>query len=477
MMIHIEEHILEAHAARAPEVRHREKEILVHLEECAGCRAIWEEYRLFYNDLRAELQKPALQESGRSTAVVTRRRADVRAFQDLFVSPIRPYPPTFAGRATYIIRAYPVVSGIGGFLFMGLLALLFFSLSPRLFRDMNPSYTHINSAEGHLEIYNKSREPIWTVPINGIHEFTPQKLLEAEHSTLLYDVDGNGRNEILTILPTGEPRENCYPLTIFSTADAQPVTHYFRDTINFRGTSYRELLYPNQLLLAGLGDRRSPNFFLVTNNGRSPNIVFRLDDRFETVGEYYHFGDVYQKTFITKAGTPLLFLFGENDIGETDSLNSAILAVLDPSKLRGKTESSATRGFGKAVSDAEIFYIRFPLTDMNRYLHAKEVTLQVDQTMVNGENLYSVWTYGNGVSDTHVGNGIPAFEYIFSEQFELREIKFDSDTFSRREAMIEGGHLKGKMDAAYLDNLRRSVRYWDGTTWQDHAVMIGHGNF
>jgi hypothetical protein len=474
MMIHIDEHILEAYAAQAPEVRHREEEILAHLRECAGCRSTCDEYRAFYRDLREALEKPATAEVTCPDAIVKRQRSVVRAYHDLFRSPLRQYPATIAGKAIYIIRNHPLASGVTGLLFTGLIALLFNSLSPRLFRDMNPVFTHINSAEGKLEIYNKSRNPIWSIPVNGMQGVTTQRLEEAEHSTILYDIDRNGQNEILTILPIGEPREDCYPLTILRPEDDHPTTHFFSDTINFKGTSYREILYPNELLSVPLGSDHSPNIFIVANNGRSPNIIFRLDHRLETIGEYYHFGLVHQKIFTTSNGTPLLILFGESDCGETDSMSSAIVAVLDPSKIHGKTESSATRGFGKAASDAEIFYILFPLTDMNYYLHAKEVALTVDQTTVRGEPVFNVWTYGNGVSDSSVRAGIPAFEYIFSERFELREIKFDSDTFTRRAALVSNGHLEGKIDAAYLDKLRHGVKYWDGESWQDHPVMIRH---
>lgn len=60
-----------------------------------------------------------------------------------------------------------------------------------------------------------------------------------------------------------------------------------------------------------------------------------------------------------------LVLFGQNDTDEPNSLSYGEMIVLDPTKLPGKSEASESRGFGLPVAEAELYVIRFPLSEMN----------------------------------------------------------------------------------------------------------------
>ncbi len=122
-----------------------------------------------------------------------------------------------------------------------------------------------------------------------------------------------------------------------------------------------------------------PEIIVGTNNGRSPNVIFRLDNQTNILGSYAHYGDVKNILLQLTDGKKKLFVFGQNDLGEMDSLSFPVLALIDPEKIIGRSESNCTPGFDLPPSPAELSYVRFPLSDMN-YLLKVQWTHRIGST-------------------------------------------------------------------------------------------------
>ncbi|MEK9138027.1 MAG: hypothetical protein AAB393_12950, partial [Bacteroidota bacterium] len=114
-----------------------------------------------------------------------------------------------------------------------------------------------------------------------------------------------------------------------------------------------------------------PEIFVMAGNPRSPCYVARLDVQYNTVGEYWHFGHFGGLSFADVDGdsTLELLVWGQNNTEDTTQGEYPAIVVLDPAKIVGKGKSLLSPGFHLPFSDAELFYIRLPLTDVNRVLH------------------------------------------------------------------------------------------------------------
>ncbi|MEK9138026.1 MAG: hypothetical protein AAB393_12945 [Bacteroidota bacterium] len=64
---------------------------------------------------------------------------------------------------------------------------------------------------------------------------------------------------------------------------------------------------------------------------------------------------------------------------------------------------------------------------------------------------------------------------------QLLQVKSTTWTNQTHAEQVEQGKLKGRIDDAYLQNLKDGVRYWDGEQWakgrvrvkqQDQLVMV-----
>ncbi|MDI6803588.1 MAG: hypothetical protein QME58_07050 [Bacteroidota bacterium] len=165
---------------------------------------------------------------------------------------------------------------------------------------------------------------------------------------------------------------------------------------------------------------------------------------------------------------------GQNDVGEPDSLSYAVMCVLDPSKIVGKTEASESRGFGQPLSPAETYVIRFPLSDMNIIWNTHAYVGGIKATEINNVKTNTLWvrgTYGAGGIGT---GGNPTFEYIFDDNLKIIEVKYDSETLRLRQDFVSQGKLHGTFDQTYLENLKNGVRYWNGKEWQKEPTMVKH---
>ena len=471
-MHHIDEHTIELYILGSDLVKKQIAEIEIHLEECHGCRMLAEQMEAFYQNAENGLDKLSVPEE-RKTEALMRLPRDIMLYDVPLGTPVPYRPTTFVGKLAYFTRLHPVVTGVGSFTTVAAIAGAILIGTSDLFKEKNPSYAHLNSESAIIEIYNRENQLLWGLPSKSIYRLTPQQYERMEANTVIADIDGDKKNDVLTTFPLGDKSESNKPLSIFSSEGKVIREIQFNENIQFRGTKYDGRLSCDKFICDDFKGGEKKEIFVVTNSGRSPNIIYRLSDDGTILGQYFHFG--YGNIDSVKIGEEKkIAFFGENDTGEPDSLSYAVLCVLDPSKIIGKTEASGSRGFGLSISNAEMFVIRFPLSDMNYLWHSKAVTSKINITTTNGVKTNNVWINGvYGDNESHVGDD-PVFEYIFSDDMHILEVKYSGRTLKLRQQFVSQGKLTGTFDRAYLENLKNGVRYWDGKEWQKEPTMVKH---
>jgi hypothetical protein len=170
---------------------------------------------------------------------------------------------------------------------------------------------------------------------------------------------------------------------------------------------------------------------------------------------------------IGETAKKVLVLGGVNDLEDEKGASYPVIIVLDPTKLKRKIESVGTPGFGFSLSQAELYYIRLPESDLSEALNAKCRVLSMVHTQYNHEDGLSFWVRGDSEGE------IPIFQYFFSKRdMSVLGVKGEDHTSRVYADLVQQGRLSGTIDQQYLDGLKEGVRYWDGRDWQRQPVQV-----
>jgi len=474
-MNHIDEHTLELYTLKADEITGRVDEIEEHLRQCHGCRALVEEMRGYYSDLDEELKKQPAAEVSYEKALV-RRQSHIKPYYEPFAPSVGYRPNTPLAKMFYFVRRHPVAVTMSSFVMFGLVGWILNDAIKRGFKDMNPSYGRMNGTANQFEVLNQKNEMIWNIPGADIDLKILTNDLSRELHYAVIDLDGDGKKEVLTSFRFATDGVNgASGLRIFSYDKRLLREIPFHEDINFRGIQYESNL-SSDLILVDKFKSNADNEMIVSANGRhSPCLIARLDSRGNVLGKYYHFGFIsFMKSVdINNDGNKEVILCGSNDIDDDKRLQTPVIIVVDPGKIMGKTEAVESKGFGLQPSDAEIFCISLPLTDMDTVLNSNGRVGLVDPINFNGQDALNYRRCGS-YTFNNFARTVPEFDFIFSKDMHIIDAKLTTETSRLRDELVSQGKLKGTIDHAYLDNLKNGVRYWDGKEWRKEWTMVKH---
>ncbi len=468
-MTHVDERTLELLALGDERTLRNEDLIRKHLAVCADCSGLYDEIRSYYSEVKLEEGKNVSgARLGRGRALV-KRRGQLEQRRRLVDAGVVQFTevrkPTIWRRVGSQTRAHPVISST----FLMLLAVLVVhAWTEMTARHPNPSYYFYNTKANDLEVYDNSNKLLWSLPAFDISDSKQEENVFDDHQTLLADLNGDGRNEVLTEIA---PRSSQFlqNLRIYSNDGKLLKTFAFKSrSVDFRGVSYDTPFLPGQFFVESMSEGKV-NLFVTSNDGRSPTFLARLDRGMKVIGKYWHYGNF--KAYPTGAyhnGVREVAITGENDIRDMSGGEFDFVAILDPSKIVGDEESSATRGFGVPVSDAELYYIELPISDIQRV----QAVGATERILRDSNDSLLCLSVGWGFTDPHVGTW--EFEYVFSlKDMKVQQVKFSNPTQDTYEALKIEGKVHGTFDRRYLDNLRNGVRYWNGKEWVKEATRIG----
>jgi hypothetical protein len=473
-MNHYDEHIIELYVLRSETVQDRREEIERHIIECHGCRLLAEEIERFYAGFETALRETKAEDPSTATALARAPRSLEPYFEPYTaVSDLR--GASLTGRMRYFIRRYPIAVGASGFALAA--AIVGFALlRPRGTSgptDTNPAYQFINPRAGTLEVFNGNNEKLWELPSKGLYNATPELIEDLESVLDITDIDGDGRNELITGLPLGGQPAGRPPLAVYDPNGGLRFQLYFQDTIRFNGTSYDGGLGVSAVGTYTLPGRTDRELFALASRGRSPNVLFRVSRDGDILGRYFHFGYGIVDTVRWPGEAKAYLAFGgQNNVDEPDSLTYPVLSILDPVKIEGKSQAGDSPGFGLPVSSAERYLIRLPLTDMNALLGTPAHVGYFRMTSGAEGPRLEVRVEGNYLDpEIHMGKG-PAYFVIFSPDMKVVEVKFESVTIRLRQKLVDQGKLRPKSIEAFLAELKEGVLYWNGAAWQKEVTTI-----
>ncbi len=463
-MKHIEEHILERFVNDPQSIGASAKSIEKHLAECHGCRETEQRIRIFYAALYRRLENVRSDSSiGLNSVISVEQRISSLPVNDLQV--FEELPLSFWGKLAYTVKKHPIAAGGSTLTVLGLFTLFIFTLMPSRI-DASPDYLRIDTKNSLIEVRNKKNEKLWALAVENINSvFGPEQGYEKK--VILNDVDLDGEKELLITATLADKRLPSQKKMYAYNSDGTerfsfiPENHFI-----FRGRTYNENFVPRSLELFSINHKENI-IALSASNGRSPSIISFLDNLGNVVGEYSHFGNISSLFIDTlESGKQVLILNGTCDILEFDensSKNYSVTIVLDPLRIKEKSESSNTRGSGKTVSTAELYYIRYPLSDIDKCFN----NVRTGAHRGNDSNKGFIITSKSG-SDTLSWD----FDFTFNRSMEVTTVKSSDGTYQIHDSLKKMGYLNSTIDSAYLANLKNHVEYWDGKRWHRTPVSI-----
>ncbi len=468
-MKHPEEHTLELYVLNAAAVAPRRAEIEEHVKSCAGCKSLVGEMSAYYSELDQELQKPKAPVSTTVERQLAKRNSDLAIWEDrLATSPTTGWTAPVK-TIRYYIRRYPMATAGTTFAFAALAGIGSLMGYREVTKDLDPAYAELNKLSGHLEVYNRGNDLLWKRIVRGIDTTLDMQNISGNPRYAVFDIDADGRKEVLTTLEmTGEPVMPKLGLHIIDGSGNNRELLFSR-TISFRGTPYEIpiTLEAGSLFVIDSTDPAHPEILVTVKNDRSPNAIVRMNAQGDVIGEYWHHGQVrslYLHDLDGDGRRELLFC-GTNDVDDNIGPAIPVIGVLDPQKLVGRRESRLARGYGYGESDAELYYVAFPLTEVNTYTHS---AAGVDRIRLEHDRILIHWTSREGESNMY------ALEFVLSLSLEPLRTLSTTQTKELFDREYAAKHISTRLDDAYLEALRSQIRFWDGEGWSAKAVRVSH---
>ncbi len=356
-MKHYDEHTIELFVLGNSATVQQRRELEEHCTMCFSCREIADEIREFYKQVNA---KPRLLEAGQKTAYGTSPLAIRPEYsRDRAIRPSATYQGSNSAVLRFIARR-PISSAAGAFVLTACI-LLFILNFKTIFRDPNPLYGALNDKDNRLEIYNRDGLELWHLAIDHAAD---TKLFLGNHRLDAYkiaDLDGNSKNEVVSILQfVNGRRDDGNILTIYNSDGTIRSEMRLGFPVTYQGTLYDKFFDCQGLIIDSFGHQNNREIITGIVHHNSPYAIVRLDSKGNEIGSYWKYGHSWRIDTVMLSGQRSLL-----DMGRDDVNMRAVISILDPSKIVGNTECSATPGFGYPRSQAEIYYISFPFTDVD----------------------------------------------------------------------------------------------------------------
>lgn len=460
-MKHFDEHTLELFVLKAGEVDSQRAAISRHLRKCAGCREVEQYLSKTYASIYDALSHDSTEvlSTGREIAPII---SHITKLKQIGADEIEANDHLYGaiGKLRKSFGQRPGASILAGLVTVGMLAIAVSYFSGSVFRNTNPAYVHLDPGQGMMQVYNRENRLLWQIP-GRINSDLVRVINAGGHPFWqVCDLNNNGKNEVVSVIPgLGGHGGIGNSLNIYSSkGKLESSTNIDIGPVVYNGHDYVSHFGPSAVLVSNPNAAGLRNILVNLTNGYSPACILRLNAYGKPIGEFWHYGNFFGMALVKlENGTKTyLVAYGENDLNDVSSIAYPVIVVLDPEKIVGKTESNVTPGFGVRPSMAEVYYIRLPNSDANHFLN---VPLRV--TEMNGESSNRI----SFVVDSPASQDEPSFTYTFSKDFKVQNISASTGTVLQYKQLKESGKVNHLLDPAYLQQLKSSVEYWNGSAW------------
>jgi hypothetical protein len=462
-MKHIDEHILELYVLGNEDNLKRRTAIERHLKECAGCSSLVEEMRGYYGEANREYKEHPHIVSTPDRAL-TKRDVDLTPLFSAVPIPVPQRPLNAIQRFGGYMRQHPVRSATGGVMMLGVCALIVSMVVNSPFKDRTLVSFKYNPNDNTLDALNGSNEVLWKKASMSIGTVLEGERKYDSHKTVIVDLDRNGNKELVTTITMWDPDKNeWFPeLRVFGANSNLEFAHEFNREVRYRNRQYSSSFFGDMILTLPDSCGKTNELYVAVNNDRSPFYLARLNHQGEILGEYWHFGFLSSISSLgmRSGGNPYILLCGMNDMDDSTNRSFPAIAVVDPYKLQGRTESSVVRGFGFPASDAEVLYVRLPRTDIADALDATEGV----RRRIPGDSAEVRLEVGTSYT--------PSLEYVFTRSMVIQDVKPFTGYETIHRKLVSEGKIHSTYGPEFFENLKKGIRYWDGKEWRKEVTRV-----
>jgi len=286
------------------------------------------------------------------------------------------------------------------------------------------------------------------------------------------DLNGDGIQEIITT--TRDSRDPIYQssiLRIVNLSDTTIKKISFTQPFQYLRRKNYSFSFPASCFLIKTNEYNKKEIYLACRNStRSPFFLARLDREGNTIGRYWHFGQFNTIYFsdVNQDKKDEIVLCGSNDSQDSTNGEYACVSVIDPTKIMNDSKSTATTGFEMPLSNAEIFYIKFPLLKLNKITVESPST----QDMIREKDDFLQFTivYGHDLEpNTNI-----TFYFFFSSDLKIKEVKSSDALNHLMQKLYVEKKINTPINGQFLQSLKDGVRYWDGKKWCKEWTMVKH---
>ncbi len=288
---------------------------------------------------------------------------------------------------------------------------------------------------------------------------TPEPALEsgADLALLVFDdLDNDGKVEVLFSAHTLSGRGNGHVICF---------SHKGKEMWRFemgRPLEFGTTLFSGDFVVRGFdsydlnGDGNKEIVVLAHQLHRFPTRLAVLDKDGHLLGDYWNSGQLANLLFIDLDGD------GRREIlvgGTNNEYGQGVLIVFDAADVRGSSPQADERYRWKDMEfGSQLQYIRIPRPDAELAVEFFPIDA-VSQLISLRDGRLAVWSGRSGL------------EYVFDSSLNIVEVRGSHAFQVLHENARQGGKISGAADAAYFEDLRRRVLYWDGSGWTHESAL------
>jgi hypothetical protein len=337
--------------------------------------------------------------------------------------------------------------------------------------DDNPA--RITYQNNQYIIRNKRDKELWRKPFSYDKypiSLSPEKVTEAiaAHS-LVQDIDGDGRNEVLLTHPG--PRDGFSDfLYCWSAVDTLMWKRKIGLGIKTEEGTYMDVSGFQFEVLRFLpgSPARQPRLVTIGNNAYYTNLVNTWDIHGKRLSEYLHLGTLNTASIMLdrRTGEPRIVMSGM-----LNGYRQNVLVVLDPEHADGVSPSPKKYAViePSLPPSTEVWYLLFPKPDVQACLVESDNAYPMMALVA--DTLIHMNTYIGRMPD--VTSGKPAFLQwrITTDSFRVQVPNTSTPFDDIHRALAAAGQIRSHINDAYKQALKDSVLYWDGDRFTHTRTM------
>ncbi|AXI99940.1 hypothetical protein CYPRO_0657 [Cyclonatronum proteinivorum] len=326
--------------------------------------------------------------------------------------------------------------------------------------DQNPAKFELELSR--IIVLNQAGQYLSSIPID---DATYRELVKDQNHIRFYDINNNGRNEIIFLRNNSLTNSNSVTLTVLDVRDRKEI--WSRSTVLSADFSHnpdiinRNMSSTGFLIIPGDGIR-SPKIIHTASLNFFPFAIELLDLRSgELISSYLHSGRLNDLRILENSdGDPQSVIF----TGVNNSFRQAIIGVLQIDEIRGQSPSQGRHKAQDLPVAVHEHYIRLPKTILfeagrtnNLLSKGRRISLLHDKISVRIDDL---------VMDRSFGNGNGQLIWYFTKGLKPLGIGLTNAGDAVIQNLIDEGKLEHfPFTAEYIESLLEQVSYFRHGEW------------